>query len=178
MLKFIFKYSVWLSLLFLLIHFESYSPLYFLNAWQTQITIYLTYVWVDVFNIPVQMLGNSLYFSHGLKLVILDECNSMLPLLMFISGVLAYPSDCHNKIYWMTLGYFVVSIVNLARIYLVTYIVLDNASHFHLAHDYLGRFLILVTTFLLFYTFVRTVGIMFRSKCFNNHKSKVKKVLN
>ena len=178
MLKFSIKYSVWLSLLCLFIIFEAYSPLYFLNAWQTQLTLYFTQIWIEGFHIPVQMLGNSLNFNHGLELLILDECNGALPILMYIAGVLAFPSDCRIKIVWVLIGYLGISVVNMARIYLVTYLVLDSADQFQFAHDYIGRFLILAGTFILFYIFVSMTRIMWRSKCFNRNKVNVKNFLN
>jgi len=159
MFKFVIKYGIWLSSLFILIYFD-WSLFSFLNDWQTQVTISLTHSWIHFFNIPVQIQNNSLFYSHGLELVIVHSCNGMAPLLLFVSALMAYPSDWHNKIIWTVFAYFVISLANMARIYYVSYVVLESADKFHCAHNCYGRIFIGVVLLGMFYLFISKAKVL------------------
>lgn len=151
--KFVFRYLAWAAFLYVLFFFESFSPLFFVQAWQTQLTIWLTHLWIDYFEIAVKMIGNTVYLKDGFKIWVEDSCNGLLAYLLYAVAILAFPANNRLRFIWLLEGYLYLVLVNSIRIDFVIYISMFDSSYFHFVHDCIGRgfiFINLVVMFMLF----------------------------
>jgi len=158
MFWFVLRYAIWSLLLFALVYFKDYSPLYLINALQTEATVYVTELWVQFFDIPVTMENNTVVFAHGLQLLILDECNGLTPLLLYMAAILAYPTPYALKLKWLFGGMLLLLTLNMLRIILITLTVIEYPESFELAHNVVGRYGIGAATLFLFYYFTTHVS--------------------
>ncbi len=167
MLWFFFRYIVWITILYLLFFIDSFSPFYWLNTLQTELTIYLTATWIELFEIPVQMLGNTVYLDHGFDVWIFDECNGLTAFLIFGTAIIAYPTLWKSRLYWLLEGYVFVVVLNMIRIDAVVYFTMLDANYFHISHNLIGRYSTILLTLSLFFIFTLRVSIsqMVRQRC-------------
>ncbi len=167
MLWFFIRYISWVTLLYLLFFIESFSPFYGVNVWQTDLTIYLTYWWIQLFEIPVEMLGNTVYLDHGFDIWIFDECNGLTPYLLFGTAIIAYPTLWKSKLFWLLEGYAIIVVLNAIRIDAVVYFTMIDANYFHLSHNLIGRYSTILLTLSLFFIFTLRVQIslLVRQSC-------------
>lgn len=156
---FIIRYILWLILLFALFFHEAYSPFYSVQSLQTDLTIYLTQLWINWFEIPVKMVGNTIYLDHGFNIWILDECNGLLAYLLFAVGIVAYPTPWVYRFIWLLESYVYLVFVNSARIDFVVYATMFDASYFYCAHDCFGRLAMVATILMMFILFTARVQI-------------------
>ena len=159
MLRFAIGYGIWVSLLFILLYIEGLSPLFFISEMQTQLTIQLTEIWISFFHIPVIQQGDTLILEHGMQLQILHECNGLVPYLLLISAILAFPTSLKSKVLWMVIFYGLLLVINMLRIYLITLVVIDSPDLFKISHDWVGRYSVGILTLLLFYWFTNKVTV-------------------
>lgn len=152
MKKFLLTY--WLGILLLFILFYSpFSPLSpFINGFQTSITSVLTSFSLE----EGRVLGNRIFITDNYALVIEHSCNGMIPFLIFLASILAFPAKSSHKLKWILIGYVLISFVNIFRIWLITQLVIQEQRHFSLAHDYLGNALLIITGLVLFVVFIKT----------------------
>jgi len=155
MLRFVVLYILWVTLLFFLFYFENASPLFFINQMQTQLTIQLTKIWIDIFDIPLLLQGKTLIFRHGMHLDILNDCNGLAGFLFFFAAVLAYPAQIQTKIYWSLWAYLVILTANTIRIDSILYHVTTHPENFYFVHEVLGRYIFAVIPLILFYLFIQ-----------------------
>ncbi len=156
MLWFVLRFAIWSLLLFALIYFTD-SPFYFINVFQTDATIFVTDFWINHFNIPVTLEGNTVVFDHGLHLLILNECNGLTPLILYLAAILAYPTRYRIKVRWLLGGMIVLLTLNMVRIVMITLVVILYPDSFRWAHDFVGRYGIGAVTLYLFYFFTTHV---------------------
>lgn len=159
-LRYVACYIIWVSVLFALIFFEGFSPLYILSELQTTMTIYLMNLWIYIFSIPISIVDERVIFENGLELLILNACNGMTPILLFTAGVLSYPTKYKLKIEWILGAYIILIIINMLRIYFITLWVIDNPESFHFIHDFIARYVVGTLTLLLFYLFTRNTKVI------------------
>ena len=150
---FVLRYVFWTSLLYLAIYFENFSPLLFINNLQTDLSIYLTQLWINFFDIPIQMSGATLVYTHGLKLEILNECNGLAAFLFFLAAVIAYPASKKDKFIWIIMAYFLLLIANTIRLDWILYHVIEHPEDFTFIHEVVGRYVISTIPLVLFYLF-------------------------
>ena len=150
---FIFRYAFWTLVLYAAIYFENFSPLIFINTLQTDLSIYLTQLWIDLYDIPIRMSGATLIYQHGLQLQIVNECNGLAPFLFFLAAILAYPASLKAKIIWIILSYIILLIANTIRLDWILYHVIEHPEDFDFIHEVVGRYVIAVIPLVLFYFF-------------------------
>lgn len=152
MKNFILFYWIGIIVLFALFYWD-YSPVSALiNNFQTNLTALLTsYVLTDG-----MIEAHRILISEHYTLVIEKACNGMIPYLFFLASILAFPSTKSHKIKWTIMGYFIILLVNVFRIWFIAKLVLQGQENFSLAHDYLGNGLLIFTGLLLFTSFVKS----------------------
>ncbi|BDY13466.1 hypothetical protein HCR_17780 [Hydrogenimonas cancrithermarum] len=96
---------------------------------------------------------------HGFRLVIDDACNGFGFYLLLASAILAYNASLAEKTLWLALGYLFVVLANLLRLSLIAYMVSIDPRLFHLSHDFIGRYGMLFSVFVLYYIFIKAVTI-------------------
>ena len=157
--KYIFSYLVWASLLYAVFFIESFSPLYFLQGWQTGLTIWLTHVWIDYFDIAVKMIGNTVYLKDGFRIWIEDSCNGLLAFLLYACAVLAFPASKKLRFIWLLESYLYLVLVNSIRIDFVIYVSMFDSSYFEFVHDCIGRGFIFINLLVMFMLFTLRVQV-------------------
>lgn len=100
--------------------------------------------------------GSYISISPRQTLVIDKACNGLIPYFFFLSSILAFPSTLVHKLKWAILGYFIITIVNIFRIWFITQLMMISKDNFSLAHDYLGNIFLVLTVVLLFISFIKT----------------------
>ncbi len=158
MFWFVLRFAIWSLLLIGLIYFEAYSPFFFITELQTDATIYVTKLWIELFHIPVVLTGNTMTFNHGLELRILNECNGLTPFILYLAAILAYPTRYAAKINWFIGGMIILLTLNFIRIVLITQLVIVYPESFDWAHNIVGRYSIGAITLYLFYFFTTHVS--------------------
>lgn len=177
MLWFVLRFVIWSLLLLSLVYFEDYSPFYFVNVLQTDATNFIMALWVNLFDVKVQLADDTVVFRHGLKLLILNECNGLVPFFLYVSGLLAYPTLYMKKFKWLLVGMVTLLTLNMIRIIMITLVVIDYPDSFELAHHIVGRYSVGAVTLYLFYYFTTHVetlvpyGIILNSKWTRKNKN-------
>jgi exosortase/archaeosortase family protein len=87
--------------------------------------------------------GNSITVGT-FPVVIIAECTSLYPLLLFISFVLAHPSSWRRKVTGIIVAAVILTGANLARIAVVTVIGATRPKMFEILHVYLGQVVMLL----------------------------------
>lgn len=146
--------------LFALTYFDNYSPLIVVSNLQTELSVYLTTQFIDAFDIPVVMNGSSLHFQHGMVLHIVNECNGLAAMLLFLAGTMAYPASKKDIVKWSVLGYVLLLVANTIRLCLITYHVVDNPQDFEFVHEVLGRYGFALVSLVLFYFFIKYSAVV------------------
>jgi exosortase/archaeosortase family protein len=123
-----------------------------INQWQINLSSLLTSFTLD----ESLMKNNHIFISSTLTLVIDKECNGFIPYFFFLASIIAFPSTLKHKIKWALLGYLILSLLNIFRIWLITQFVMSSQSNFSIAHDYLGNLLLVFSALALFITFIKT----------------------
>jgi len=150
MKKFAYLYLALLPILFGLFYWNISPVAEYVNHYQTQVTLYF----LDIGLGEGRLHGVDILIDPHYKVVVTKACNGMIPVLVLLAAVLAYPVHWVHKVQWIIIGYVVLSIVNLLRLLMVAYFVKKQAD-FPFYHDILGNILLMVTGLLLFYLFLR-----------------------
>jgi len=159
MFWFVLRFAIWSMLLFGLIYFQDFSPLYIINKMQTEATVFVTQSWVEYCHIAVRVDNETVIFDHGLQLLILDACNGMAPFLLYLAAMLAYPTRYSIKTVWFLGGMAFLFTLNMLRIMLITLAVIAYPESFEWAHDIVGRYGMGIATLLVFYFFTTRVSV-------------------
>ena len=160
---FVLRYVGLCVAFFALTYFEDYSPLIVVSNLHTELSVYLTAQWIDVFDIPVVMSGSSLHFQHGMVLHIVNQCNGLAAMLLFLAAAMAYPAEKKDIVRWSVLAYVLLLVANTIRLCWITYHVVDNPQDFEFVHEVLGRYGFAFVPLILFYFFTRN-SVMEKSR--------------
>jgi exosortase/archaeosortase family protein len=152
MKKFLFIYLLALSLLFAFFYWEASPLANFINMWQVNLSSLLTSFTLE----DELMEGNRIFISQSLILVIDKECNGFIPYFFFLASIIAFTSSIKHKIKCAILGYLLLSLLNIFRIYFITQFVMSSQNNFSLAHDYLGNIFLVFSALILFIGFIKT----------------------
>jgi len=154
MKKFISYYFLFLAILFTFFYADTSVISNTLNDGQTKLTLYF----LKLFLAPGQLQGIDIWINPHYRIIINQACNGMIPILLLWASILAYPSGIWHKIFWMLIGYFVFSLVNVFRILLVVHFVEQPAgqSNFYWSHDLIGNAILMAVGLGLFVAFIKT----------------------
>ena len=150
--RFVVMYLVWLGVLFGLFYWDlsplSHAP----NEW-------LRLRLLDVLKAGLaegQVRGSDIWINPHYKLIIEKACNGMIPVLMYLASIFAYPSSWRRRILWGIAGTLILLGLNVARIFVVTeYVMHTGREGFSLVHDFGGNLLFMIAGLELFYLFIR-----------------------
>jgi exosortase/archaeosortase family protein len=150
--KFLFIYPLTLVILFAFFYWETSPIANSINQWQVNLSSLLTSFTLD----DNLIKDNHIFISSNLTLVIDKECNGFIPYFFFLASIIAFPSSIKHKIKWAVMGYILLSVLNVFRIWFITQFVMSSQNNFSLAHDYLGNIFLVFSALGLFITFIKT----------------------
>ena len=150
MKEFGYRYMALLPLLFALFYWELSPVAEFVNHYQTKMTLYFLEWGLE----EGQLQGIDIMVNPHYKIIITKACNGMIPILVLFAAIVAYPVNWMPKIWWMLIGYLVLTGINIARLLMVAHFVKKQVD-FPLYHDLFGNLLLMLTGLLLFYLFLK-----------------------
>ena len=150
MKKFTYSYLILLLFLFALFYWERSPVADFVNHIQTQLTLYFLEMGLE----EGQLRGIDIWINPYYKIIITKACNGMIPILVLWAAIVSYPVGWVYTIWWAVAGYFVLTTINIARLFMVAYFVKEQPD-FPLYHDLFGNILLMITGLMLFYLFLR-----------------------
>jgi exosortase/archaeosortase family protein len=153
--RFVLNYLVWLGILFGLFYWEV-SPLAHLpNEW-LRLKLLAFMEWILP---PGQVRGSDIWINPHYKLIVEKACNGMIPVLMYLASIFAYPASWKRRMLWGAAGSVILLLLNVVRISLVTFVVMEGGrKSFSLSHDVFGNALFMAAGLGLFYAFIRRGG--------------------
>lgn len=151
MKKFVYSYLLLLPIMFGVLYWNLSPLAEFVNHYQTKMLLFF----LDMGLKDGQLQGIDIMISPRYKVIITKACNGMIPYLLLLSSMLAYPASWSHKFLWAIIGYMVLVIVNIIRLFIVVYCVTKTPSNFELSHDIFGNLLFMSFGLLLFYIFIK-----------------------
>ncbi len=115
-------------------------------AWSVARVIAFVAFWVlkgigAVAGFPVFMAGTNLG-SEGFRVDVSPACSGVVPTMIYLSAVLAYPSSRRSKLIGAALGVAIIHSVNLLRVVGLFLIGLFANQYFHDTHVYVAQALV------------------------------------
>jgi len=154
-----FQFAFWSLLLFGLVYIDNFSPLAFINQAQTQLSTFLTNLWVTKLDLNITMKGSYLLYDHGLSLHITNECNGLAAYILCLAAIISFPTQQKTKVLWGISSYFILLIANSVRLDWIAYHVIENPDDFIFAHEVLGRYIYAFVALMLFFLFTSYASI-------------------
>ena len=151
MKRFAYAYLVLVPLLFALFYWDISPLAEYVNHYQTQLTLFFLERGLE----EGQLKGIDIMINPHYKIIITKACNGMIPILVLWAAILAYPIDWMHKMWWVVIGYVILTAINIARLLMVSHFVKDQPD-FPLYHDFYGNLLLMVAGLALFYLFLRS----------------------
>jgi len=148
-IKFIRVYIISLVILFGLFYLDI-SPLSKgVNDFQIEIISKILSLFLD------NISSNRIVITPHYGLIIEKNCNGLMVYFIFLATIVALSNSFRELLFWGVIGYVVIGVVNIVRIYIIARLVLINRSNFYLAHDIFGNILLFLTAILLLFIFLR-----------------------
>ena len=151
MKTFVYYYLALLPIMFGLLYWDISPLAEFVNHHQTKMLLFF----LDIGLKDGQLQGIDIMISSHYKVIITKACNGMIPYLVLLSAILAYPASWSHRFLWAAIGYVTLVLVNIARLFIVVFYVTKTPSNFELSHDIFGNFLFMVSGLALFYLFIK-----------------------
>ena len=151
MKKFILLYLLTLCLLFIIFYWDASPLAIFINKWQIILSSQLTSYTLE----EGAMQNNYIFINNHFALVIDKACNGFIPYFFFLASIIAFPSSLRHKVKWAILGYLILSLLNIVRIWFISQLVMKHEENFSLAHDYVGNMFLVFSALTLFIFFIK-----------------------
>jgi exosortase H (IPTLxxWG-CTERM-specific) len=97
--------------------------------------------------------------SPRFSVAIFNGCNGLEALLVFVSGVLAFPASWGRKLLGVLLGFFAIQAVNVVRVVSLFYIGVFWPSWFSATHVFFWQSLIIIFGVVLWIVWVRRYAL-------------------
>ena len=109
-----------------------------------------------IFGVDATVTGNTVTMDR-LSLRIIDECTAMFGSIVYISCVLAYPTDPKKKIVGIALGIPCLYAINMVRLIILAFVGLFIPEIFEFVHTYLWQTIFIIFVIVLWLTWVDRV---------------------
>lgn len=73
-----------------------------------------------------------------------EGCNGIYATILFLAGVVAFPTGLKNKLIGAVFGIVSIFIINIVRVMTLLYLSIHNPTLFHEAHQYIWQFAIIL----------------------------------
>lgn len=102
-------------------------------------------------------LSSQIYFKDLKVVYIGNSCNGFISFMRYIVLIILFPSTLWRKFLYVICGLLIIHLLNIARCAGLIYINLYHPEYFNFSHDYLFRWVIYGTIFVLWICFLRKV---------------------
>lgn len=96
--------------------------------------------------------------SPRFSVAIYNGCNGLEALLIFCSGVLAFPASWRNKLLGLVAGFFAIQVANIVRIVSLFYVGVYKPAWFAASHIFIWQSLIILLGVVLWLFWVQRYG--------------------
>ncbi|MEA1907976.1 MAG: exosortase H [Euryarchaeota archaeon] len=125
-------------------------------AFLENITASLLGFLLRIFGVDAVVTGNTVAMDR-LSLRIIDECTAMFGSIVYISCVLAYPTDLKKKIIGIVLGIPCLYAINMVRLVVLAFVGLSIPEIFEFVHTYLWQTIFIVFVIVIWLIWVDRV---------------------
>lgn len=98
--------------------------------------------------------------SPRFAVAIYNGCNGLEAILIFVSGVLAFPAPWSRKLLGIVLGFLVIQIVNVVRVVSLFYIGVFLPNWFSASHVFIWQSIIILVGVVLWIVWVRRYALV------------------
>ncbi len=99
--------------------------------------------------------GGYLLSSPLFSMEVLNGCNGLTAIMIFVSGVLAFPARWWQKMLGVLAGFICIATANALRLVLLFYVGIYYHSQFQIVHDYFTQ------SFIIFFSTLLYAGWLF-----------------
>jgi archaeosortase B (VPXXXP-CTERM-specific) len=139
---------------FYLIYYQFMDRFTFLE----NITASLLGFLLRIFGMDVAVSGNGVTIMGHITLNIIDECTAIFGSIVYLSCVLAYPTEIRKKIIGIVLGIPCLYAINMVRLVILAFVgVFSNPETFEFVHTYLWQTIFIVFVILIWLVWVDKV---------------------
>jgi len=119
---------------------------YFMDrfAFLENITASILGLLLRIFGMDILVDGNTVDIVGHIRLQIIDECTAMFGSIVYISCVLAYPTDIQKKAIGIVLGIPCLYIINMVRLVILAFVGVLIPGLFEFVHTYLWQTIFIV----------------------------------
>lgn len=157
-----FIFSLFYNIYLELSNPETYYPDFFTYLVSLQSEAVIEFLGYRAFITPHEAEASMKLFINDYFLVrVVEGCNSISIIILFISFVLAFFAGTKLTIFYILAGSVIIYVMNIVRIAILTIGVFEYPQHAELLHSIIFPLIIYGTVFLLWLIWVR---IFFRSK--------------
>ena len=111
---------------------------------------------LNVFGSDVHVDG-SIIHSEEFSMNIVNECTAMIPMIILLCAVLAYPSGIKHKCLGLAIGLPILFLLNLIRVVSLFYIGIHFESFFETAHLLMWQPIMILAVIAIWLTWVQKV---------------------
>ena len=131
---------------------------YFIDyfAFLENITAFILGFLLRIFGVDAAVTGNTVTMDR-LSLRIIDECTAMFGSIVYLSCVLAYPTDPKKKLIGIVLGIPCLYAINMVRLIVLAFVGLSSPEIFEFVHTYLWQTIFIVFVIVIWLIWVDRV---------------------
>jgi len=150
--RFVARYVVILSVGFIVIALRPVND-HVVNPYTTFVARESALV-LNVFGEKAQVVGQVLS-SRRFSVTIFNGCNGLEAILIFVSGVLAFPAPWLRKAAGVALGFVAIQVFNVIRVVSLFYVGIFRPQWFNVSHVFVWQSLVIVFGVVLWLLWVR-----------------------
>jgi exosortase family protein XrtF len=135
-----------------------------LDAWLSHNIVANSAGILQWFGIDVYVVDRIIGIAEAPGIEIVDGCNGIAAIGLFLGFILAYPGDWKNRISFSVLGIGVIYLVNILRILVLTVTQAYYPQFFDFTHDYSTTAIFYLFIFLLWVIWVNFSDVVTEAK--------------
>ena len=97
--------------------------------------------------------------SSRFSVTIFNGCNGLEAILIFVSGVIAFPAPWRRKLLGVLLGFIAIQVFNVIRVVSLFYIGVFEPAWFNVSHVFIWQSLVIVFGVVLWLVWVRRYAL-------------------
>ena len=109
---------------------------------------------LNLFGEDARVIGQVLT-SHRFSVTIFNGCNGLEAILIFVSGVVAFPAPWRRKLLGVALGFVAIQVFNVVRVVSLFYVGILRPAWFNVSHVFVWQSLVIVFGVVLWLVWVR-----------------------